>query len=379
MKEFPPSHILTLTGSPRQRGRMHGESLRSQIAELLGRWKEFLCKTNPISPNKFILDLAEQTNFTSAIERWSPDLLEETIGISEGAAADYKTLFAFQLQDEQWWFEQDLSSHVEIKNHCSSMGSPCLDGFPSLVAQNMDLNEYLDGFQTIFRILDEKTGQETLIFSVAGLIALNGMNSSIGIVCNNLGQLNHSVDGLPVAYVLRGVLKQRSLQDALGFLKMIRHASGQNYLVADHAQVIDLECSANQVVEYSQASAALNICHTNHPLINNDFRPGVVEMTSSPEDLCEFRNKYEANSCTRFDALAAHLSKLNPAGIERQRARELLSSHESTIHPVCCHPEAKDGWMTVGTSIFEMGDPAKLYVCPGPPCQSRFLEFEPAS
>ena len=136
----------------------------------------------------------------------------------------------------------------------------------------MDLPDYLDGFQIIMHIVDHITGVESLVFSVAGLVALNGLNNyGIGVVCNNLGQLNHSKDGLPVAFVHRGVLERCSITEAKAYLQGITHASGQNYLLGCPGQIIDLECSANQVSEYIQPGRLYSVCHTNHPFTSSDF------------------------------------------------------------------------------------------------------------
>ena len=53
----------------------------------------------------------------------------------------------------------------------------------------------------------------------AGLIGLNGLNSAaIGVCCNTLKQLANCRDGLPVACVVRGVLRQETAAAAVDFL-----------------------------------------------------------------------------------------------------------------------------------------------------------------
>lgn len=374
MKEFPASHLLTLSGPPRQRGRIHGEALRGEIRAVLGGWKDFLAGSYKVSPDLFIQSLLEQTDFSAAIEKWTPDLMEETRGIAEGAGADFSDVFAFQLQDEQWWFGQDLKSRPPSADRCSSIGWRGETRRPGLVAQNMDLHQFLDGCQVVLRI-QERPEEETLVFSAAGLLALNGMNRSVGIVCNNLGQLNHSRDGLPVAHVLRGVLRRRSFAEARAFLGGVQHASGQNYVLASRSQLVDLECSANQATEYLPPDGGRSLCHTNHPLINDDYQDRPDTATASREKRQEFRKKSELNSRTRFDVLAGQLAATGAGGLDRERARSLLSSHASEEHPVCRHPETNQGWMTVGTSIMTLGEAPELEVCPGPPCSSKFSRF----
>ena len=375
MQQFPPSHLLTLTGSPRQRGRVHGETLRREIHELLGRWKDCLAWDKAVSPEKYIRELVSQTNFTTAIEKWTPGLLEEVRGIAEGAGENFNDLFAFQLQGEEWWFGAEKRQQ-DAAHHCSSLGWRGDGKHPNLIAQNMDMPDYMHGYQVVFRIQDDVSDNEVLVFSVAGLIALNGLNSSpLGIVCNNLSQLSHSRDGLPVAYVLRGALEQSSFAQALAFLTTIPHASGQNYILGSPMQIIDLECSANQVAEYTPDGRSRSVCHTNHPLVNRDYPNILLSPGAPPEGIQAQIDAKTVNSRTRYQLLSIHLSAVEWLNIDPETARRLLSSHGSQEHPICRHPGTDEKWSTLGTSIIQFSHPAYLFVCPGTPCASKFTEF----
>ena len=110
-------------------------------------------------PIEYIHKLVSQTNFTPAIEKWTPGLLEEVRGIAEGAGAAFNDIFAFQLQDEEWWFGQECKQQQQTAaNHCSSLGWQGDASHPNLVAQNMDLPDYLQDYQVVLRIQDERFG-----------------------------------------------------------------------------------------------------------------------------------------------------------------------------------------------------------------------------
>ena len=374
MKEFTSSDILTLTGSPLQRGRVHGETFRAKIQDLIFRWKEWLAPNIIGSPDFYIRDLVSQTNFIPAIQHWTPGLLEEIKGISEGSVVDFIDIFAFQLQDEEWWFGQEMKQGAKYPAHnCSSIGR---QGSSTLVSQNMDMPDYLDGCQVILRIVDPQSEIEALVFSTAGLIALNGMNNhSIGVVCNNLGQLNHSRDGIPVAFIHRGVLQQKSFSDAKTFLESIPHASGQNYLLGGIGNMVDLECSANQVVAYPTSNGANLVCHTNHPFTNSDFRGTTPATKINDEELQVFFDSRDNNSRARFDIISQHLEELESEQSGPETVKKLLQSHESSIYPVCRHSKPGQPWMTLGTSIMDLTSDPVLHVCPGPPCSSTFTSL----
>lgn len=377
MIEFPESHFLILSGPPRERGRMHGETLRGKIQELLQRWKDQLASTTKISPRYYVRELVAETNFVAAIERWTPGLLEEVRGISEGANVSFEELYAFQLQDEEWWFGQEKNqARQEATSNCSSIGRQGGAGSPSLVSQNMDMPDYLDGFQVVMLVRGDRSGVESLVFSAAGLLALNGLNDrSIGIVCNNLGQLNHSKEGLPVAYVHRGVLRRRSFAEAKAFLESLPHASGQNYLLGSPDHMVDLECSANQVAEYARPPGHRSLCHTNHPLVNTDFQRLPGQGTAPQEARAGFNGSREEDSRTRFEALFRRLDELEAGDVGPETAKKLLATHDSQAYPVCRHPGSGLPWMTLGTTIMILDEHPRLQVCPGPPCTSAFHTF----
>ena len=377
MNEFPESHHLTLAGSPRQRGIIHGETMRGKIQDLIGSWKDWLVQGRGVSPDQYFQELVCETNFMKAIERWTPDLLEEVKGIAEGAGVDFTTIFAFQLQDEEWWFGLERGETLQDQTRrCSSIGWKGEAGSPSLVAQNMDMPDYLDGYQVVLHIKDNLSEVESLIFSAAGLIALNGVNNhSIGIVCNSLSQLNHSRDGLPVAYVHRGVLERKTFSEAKSFLNTIHHASGQNYILGSPTKIVDLECSTNQVTEYSQPVRSRSICHTNHPFVNTDFQGIPQGGKHTSEGLVESFDMNDTDSRIRFEVVFQQLGEAESNEANLDMTKRLFSSHNSELNPVCRHSKSDLRWMTLGTSIMVLDKHPQLHVCPGPPCTSKFTQF----
>ena len=67
----------------------------------------------------------------------------------------------------------------------------------------------------------------------AGMIGLTGCNDDgLAVVVNNLDMLPASPTGLPVAFVLRGILERRTLAAAVDFVSQVPHATGQHYGIA---------------------------------------------------------------------------------------------------------------------------------------------------
>jgi predicted choloylglycine hydrolase len=105
-------------------------------------------------------------------------------------------------------------------------------------------------------------------------------NQPLGLCANTLLELAGSKDGLPVAFVVRGILKQPNLDKATDFIKKVKHASGQNYILGDAEKIVDLECSANKVSRYVPPEGDRRTCHANHALANDEKRRSAEEINN---------------------------------------------------------------------------------------------------
>src|SRR5690606_2266229 len=226
-----PIRVIQLRGTGFERGQQHGEQLRQEIAEVMGRWRTELEQIFEQPAPDFIADFLKTTQYAEAIQAYTPDLWEEVRGIAEGSGQPFEDVLAFQLLDEYWILADSLHFAAE-KHHCSSLGVPARDGSPTHLAQNMDLNNWMDGFQVVMRIRQHDKVPGQLILTCAGLIGLTGMNHrGVGVCVNTLMPLRADTDGLPVAFMVRGLLACDSPEDALSFIQQTPHASGQNYIL----------------------------------------------------------------------------------------------------------------------------------------------------
>jgi len=357
---------LLLQGSPYERGLAHGETLRSQIHEVVGRWKGEVAHMYQMDADQAIARFIRGTDFAPAIQRWTPDLLDEIQGIAAGADMDWETILAFQLLDEMWSNED-----VFYAEHCSSLGFPAQASEPAYVAQNVDVESFRDGFQVLLHIKHADSDLESFVLSTAGLIGFNGMNNrSVGICCNALVPLRGCRDGLPVACIVRGVLQQPSAQEAVTFLQTIHHASGQNYIVGGPAQVVDLECSANQVVPFGSTGPRGVVWHTNHPLANSDYNAW-YEAESNP---------FLPNSTARYQSMEHRLID-PPRGTRLDQIKEILTSKDSAENPICGSKGEHElytrlAMFTFASTIMVLGDEPALFVSFGPPDTAPYRRFE---
>lgn len=366
--------ILVLDGPPRKRGQIHGETLKPKIKEIIIKWKDFLHESRHMNPDEYINKFLEETNFLPAIKKWTPDLLEETKGIGEGAGVDFRTIYAFQLMDEEWLFGRKpiLESADPKAHHCSGLGVFEQEDYPPIQAQNMDLPSYSDGFQVLLHIKHRNSALESFVVTYAGLIVLLGMNNiPLGICCNTLSQLNYSVDGLPVAFIIRGLLEQTTQEDAMKFIHDIKHASGQNYIIGGKKKVYDYECSANKISRFVPYEGSSRVYHTNHPFVNDDqsmYKEMLKKMTSDK------KKQGSSNSEIRFNSLERRLKDPSKK-VTVETVKSILSSHDHPQNPICRHKQPKGGGMTIGCQIMVLSSSPKLHFSPGPPCMTEFKTY----
>jgi isopenicillin-N N-acyltransferase-like protein len=370
-KDLP---VLVLEGPPRKRGQIHGESLRPKIKEIIVLWKDFIHQSKQIKSEDYISAFLEDTNFKAAIQKWTPNLLEETIGLSEGSGIDFDTIYAFQLMDEEWWYGGNWMRRRESKSkNCSGLGVFALSNRPAMQAQNMDLPGITDGFQTLLHIKYPESSLESFIFTFAGLVGTNGMNNRpIGVCVNTLSQLNYSTDGLHVAYVIRGILERKTHEEAVDFVQTIKHASGQNYIIGGGSLVYDFECSAHSTRRFIPYEGADRVYHTNHPLVNEDQQmyKEMLKNLAPPA-----QQQRISNSEARFQTLERRL-KGPGKPITLDTVKETLSSHDHPQYPVCRHKTPEGRGMTFGCTIMVLSSSPEFHVAPGPPCETEFTSFK---
>jgi isopenicillin-N N-acyltransferase like protein len=339
----PKLRVVVLSGSPHQRGLTHGRTLKDQIHEQLRLWKADLAKEFKTDADMFVKRFLAATDFQVALKKWTPELLDEIKGIAEGAGVPFETMLAFQLPDEY-----GVQGEAILREKCSSLGIGRRGAKPACVAQNMDVENYRDGFQVVLHIKHEGTDLEAFVLSCAGMIGVNGMNNrAIGICCNTLGQLSCCRHGLPVAAIVRGVLSQRSEADAVDFVRRIKHASGQNYLLGGPDKACSFECSATKVAQYQPVGRTDGVWHTNHPLANDDYTAFYREWLAK-------KDTKPYSTTVRFKCLEDRLSKAN-GDWSLEVIKATLAARDSAEFPVCI-PKGQRAVFTFASTIMVLSD-----------------------
>ena len=357
--------MITLSGSGYELGLQHGEQLKEEIGDIISAWKENTSNALGKDADLVLEEFFEYADFDEAIKKWTPDLYEEVKGIADGSEQNFNDVLVLNLLDEFWVYLDNLYNH-----HCSSLGVPARNGNPGYISQNMDLENYTDGFQVLMRLKSNENQPEQLILTHPGLIALNGLNEAgIGVCVNTIMQLNASATGLPVAFIIRRIINTTDKEDLLSFIQTVNHASGQNYILGIKGEVYDFEASANKVVRYNPQNENGTVYHTNHPIVNDDLKPWFETYNPNLKE-----KPTNSNSYLRLNAVETRMA--NSPEINDQQIMDALRSRDNDTNPVCRTNNNNGYGFTFASIIMTHSDIPFIQVLAGPPDESEFLRVD---
>ncbi len=330
---------VELSGDGAARGAVHGEELRSLIADTLERWRQRMAERGDGDPRRYVTAFLGSTGFARTVAELSPDLHAEVEAIAAASNQPRDDVLAYNLMDEEWRFVRSADTG------CSVVGTVAEPGGNIVLGQNMDLPEWMQGSQALLRISAGDGHPEQILLTSAGMIGLLGVNAA-GLACcvNTLSMLATRTSGMPVAFIVRELLQRRDTASAERYLMSVPHASGQHYAIADPRGLRGYECSADGCVP---GPAESSLVHTNHPIWST---PGF-----SPADLPADTTTY-----VRLHALAAGLEEIRASG----RVEGVLSS---TARGVCIPPDSPRPSATFCSAEFTMASPPAVRVALGSP------------
>jgi isopenicillin-N N-acyltransferase-like protein len=352
---MPAMEVLELRGTPRQRGETHGEALRPRIHSLLDAWRADVEARLSRDPQAVITHAVTEMGWLTAAAKWCPDLLEEVQGLAAGAALTFEEAFALQLIDELWAHANDLAQGAR----CTSVGALPSPGTAAMVAQNMDLPAVYRGHQTLLHIVSETQG--AYVLTASGLLGLNGVNAAgVALACNSLLALNRTSIGVPVVFVVRSILAAQSANEAVGIIRDLPHATGQNYMIGDADGVMSWECSAAGVTLFRPRDSELFTYHTNHPLASRD-------VASQPSAQFVFDSMDDTGTQDRLASVRRRVAqRVHPATIDWMI--DVLAARDPGRKPV-----ANDD--TFACTVMRVTDESILYVAPGRAKEANFSGY----
>lgn len=356
---------VKLEGSGYELGLQHGRLLKKEIDEIVKKMKANTADIFKKDADQVLKDFFVYAQFTENIQKYTPELYEEVRGIAEGSGQKFNDILVLNLGDEFWVYIDNMNNH-----HCSGVGVPSVNGSPSYIAQNMDIENYTEGYQILIRLSRTATRPEQFILSHPGSIGLNGMNETgIGACMNTLMQLKASATGLPVAFIVRRILNSTDKNELLNFIQTLPHASGQNYIIGIRGEVYDFEASANKVVRFDPHHTNGTVYHTNHPLVNDDVKTWYEKSNPTLAD-----KPLTSNSYIRLQSVINRVSTSNT--IDDSVIKETLRSKDDSNNPVCRSFNSRGGGFTFGSVIMTLTGQPYLQITAGSPDESEYKRFD---
>ena len=314
-------------------------------------------------PYSRYLELANR--YLPYAEAYAPELVLEIRAQAEAASVDFHALLAhnffLDFDDLAYPFLAD-----QLLFGCTSFGleKSITTTNQAYIGQNYDYRSVFKGMDCLLHLKPNKL-PEAFIWSVVGVIGCAGINSAgIGVVINKLVPSDSRV-GVPHAFIVRKILQQERLGDAVEAVISAKRSTGINYLLGDSSgQMISLETTAtNYEPIYPQNG---NIVHSNHYLVNN---------LRAYE---RFRLPYSNDSIVRYGRMVKILGE----GSERfdlDSIKLILEDHQNFPYSICRHEGENLHHdllgKTLGSIIINLSA-RKMLVASGNPCENEFQEFQ---
>jgi len=360
--------MVTLTGSPHERGYQHGKTLKDGIHRFYEAWTKFLENASPFKLTQTDL-LTFSKKSEPYIEQYAPDIYEEMKGIAEGAEIDFAKVLFINCLDEEYVSQTvpklkagmtGSSPPGALPTGCTSFaafGEATTDG-KVYIGQNYDFSAvYFE--PVVFRIGVRDDEPEQLVYSHMGVVGINGVNAAgLAIVENTLAPSDMQ-PGVPFPVIMRKALQQTRLSDLVGAIITAPRLSGHNYVIGTSYAAVDIETSATKY-EFNYLQDGI-FGHANHY-----ESPAMKHLDLLPELLPDTLIR----SGRMLQLLKAEFGKL-----DLEALKEIMGDHADYPVGICRHEDKRHGELgTLSTVIYRPEDRLML-VTYGNPCVSPFQEF----
>jgi isopenicillin-N N-acyltransferase-like protein len=355
--------LIEVSGSPRERGRQHGEAAREQIRRSIAFYSEAFVRTAGLSWDEI---QRRAPAWLPSIEQFAPDALEEVRGIAEGANARFEEILALNGRGELSYG----NPFDESEDACSSfaMTEEASGDAHVYCGQNWDWRSGVANTIILLRI--HQPPKPTIIMQTeAGQIGRQGVNSAgIGLNANGLGGRFGSQTGIPGPYIRRRILDSADMHDALQAVFNSRQAANTNLLFTHRdGFAIDIETTPERHGWMYPTNGLL--VHANHfiafvpPQIENTYRPFSVDSL------------YRV---PRIERVLKTARSANTPTAMRELIGSALTDHFGAPNSVCNHADARqhpfDQTETVASSIVDLTS-GEYYVSAGLPCEAGYQKL----
>ncbi|MDA0245786.1 MAG: C45 family autoproteolytic acyltransferase/hydrolase [Chloroflexi bacterium] len=357
--------LLTVKGTPYEMGFAHGRAYREDIRRYTEERVGLVCSgkwSGHELPRAEVLALAEAC--LPDHEAYAPELMEELRGLA--AATDlslaellivggftdfvdtvYNSYRQRQVPQERWPID-DCTAFIVPDGHTA-------DG-AGFFGQTWDMHDTATEFVILLHTQPSDGSPESFVFTTVGCVGQIGLNSAgIAIGINNLLGADGQI-GVTWPFVVRKVLAQSNIEDALACITGAKLAGAHNYLLFDKTgRGFNIEAMSSY--QHITPLEEENIVHTNHCLMSQTI---ALSQTRLPES--------QRSSEARLDKAADLLQ-------ERPITADHLMALTRDPEAICVRSKPPLGIETCGAAIMrpKTGD---FWAVWGLPSENEYEHFK---
>lgn len=313
---------LVVSGSPYQRGKIHGSAFAKEIKDFAASRKKLLEGYLPGWSDRDINELAQEQ--IDVLQEYREEF-EEFCGIADGADINQEDLMILNNYT-------DMRNFTKTDEGCSSIYYK--KHGQVIYGQTWDMSPEARPYILHLTVKDVSEYQ---IFTVVGCLALCGVAShGVGVFMNDL-KTTETSRGLMWPALIRCLLKQKTAEAANRFIKTNLPASAHHYLICDQNECYSVETTGKRTDVVNSVKGNGVVFHTNH-YIGKLGETGVdVQLGTTTYPRYEKLKSYFENN-----------DKLNFAEVAKG-----LFGTAIDAGGVCMFPTSPTGAITCGGMLFD--------------------------
>ncbi len=352
---------VKLAGSHYEMGYKHGSSHKQLIADVVAKF--FRCVDFMISAEGFPIKSSREMCLKLSkrclpyAEEYAPHLVEEVRGIADGGGISFEEALSLNCMFEM--FDLAVPAIRAGLLGCTSFAASrtATAHGEALIGQTYDIQHIFRKHGIILRI-EPENGPTCLVYALTGTVGQLGFNSAgIALVSNYLMSKDARA-GVPTFFILRNVLHQDTIADAISAVTQARRAKGWNYMLcSQEGEIIDIETTATAFeVQHARED---HIGHSNHYLSERlkQYDVRVYDHTFLRQG--------------RIDALLRQkLGKITIKDLQ-----DFTRDHVGYPSSICRH-DGDDPFSGVTlASVIMQPARATAWLSPGCPCENKYYEI----
>ncbi len=359
----PAIPVLSVAGSPADLGRAHGERFAAAIKRNLGFYGALL---SGASGARLPALLAAAGRFGPVMQEHTPALLAEINGIAAGAKLQPEEILLINARTDLLVLGR-ARAVLKGPPGCTAMALESRTKLAALaLGQTWDWNAAVLGNQVLLRLAPQ-AGPRVVTFTEAGMVGKIGMNQhGLGVTLNFLAHPSDDPErapGVPVHVLLRHVMAQKTLEQAVKQVFWLPRCASANFTIASAAagapRAECLEITPSAVARLPMQGGVL--AHTNHFL-----DPALAAATGG---------RGSASSLNRYKvALKLGQSLAGKYPDATRRMKKILASRQGAPN---CISKAGGGSVTLAGVVMDLTRD-RMHLASGPPHQRKWVKHSGA-